>query len=86
MQEQTENKRPLSHNNIERSCSRMWKKRELNQVIKAVEAAGYDVITKPESIVVGLHDTDQVFLRALKGNGIWLVRYDQKLFDEDFEE
>ena len=42
--------------------------------------------TKPESIVVGLLDTDQVFLRALKGNGIWLVRYDQKLFDEDFEE
>lgn len=72
----------FKHNKIERSTSRMWKKRELNQIVKQCEAAGYDVVKTDEAIVVGLKDTDQIFLKALKGPGTWLVRYDQALFDE----
>jgi hypothetical protein len=72
----------FQHNNIERSTSRIWKKRELNKIVKACAEAEYDVVDTGTQIVVGLKDTDQIFLKALKGNGSWLVRYDQGLFDE----
>lgn len=76
----------LRNNKIERSASRIWKKRYLNEVVKMCKEQGYDVVTEPERIVIGCEDTGQVFLRALKGNGAWLTRYDQALFDESLLE
>ena len=73
----------MKHNNIERSVSRIWKKSYLNTVIKACKAEGFDVITTSDSIVIGLIDSDQIFLRALRGTAGWLTRYDRKLFDEN---
>lgn len=73
-------------NKIERSTSRIWKKSFLNQVIQECKQAGYDVVTTSETIVIGLEDSGQVFLRAIKGSQGWLTRYDQKLFDESFGE
>jgi hypothetical protein len=73
----------FKHNIIERSVSRLWKKPYLSTVVKECKLKGFDVISTPDSIVIGTRETDQVFLRALKGNGCWLTRYDRKLFDED---
>lgn len=78
-------KAPLSHNIIARSASRLWKKAYLNTVIKECKKAGYDVITTDTSITIGIIADDMIVLKALKGNGTWLTRYDQKLFDENFE-
>jgi hypothetical protein len=75
---------PMMHNRIERPVSRLWKKAYLTKVVKQCKEAGYDCIVDNESIRIGLVETDQVFLKALKGNGVWLTRYDQKLFDENF--
>lgn len=77
---------PMMHNNIKRSTSRVWKKSFLNNVVKECKVAGYDVILDNESIRIGFKDTDQVFLTALKGPNGWLTRYDQKLFDENYED
>lgn len=78
-------KTSFAHNNIERSVSRIWKKTFLNNVCKECTAAGFEVIKTSHSIVIGLAETDQIFLKSLKGNGGWLTRYDAKLFDEDAE-
>jgi hypothetical protein len=75
---------PMTHNRIENSVSRLWKKAYLNTVVKQCKEAGYDCVVSNETICIGLAETDQVFLKALKGNGVWLTRYDQKLFDENF--
>ena len=79
----TATKAPLAHNNIERSTSRVWTKTFINQVAKQCKEAGYDIIKTPTCVTIGLLDTDQVFLRALKGNNGWLTRYDRKLLDEN---
>jgi hypothetical protein len=71
------------HNNIARSESKIWKKSFINTVAKECAAAGYDVIKTPETVIIGLVETDQIFLRAIKGHGAWLTRYDRKLFDEN---
>ena len=73
----------MNHNRIERSVSRIWKKSYLNKVVKACKAEGFDVITTSDSIVIGLIDSDQIFLRAIRGTSAWLTRYDRKLFDEN---
>ena len=85
----------FQHDNIERSCSRIWKLDFLKQVMTQCKEAEFDVEfinTEDEGhIVIGLVDTDQIFLKALrrsnnhKSNGDWLVRYDQKLFDENYK-
>jgi hypothetical protein len=80
----TLNKAPMMHNNIQRSASRIWKKSYLNKVVKECKAAGYDCIIDNDSIRIGLKETNQVFLTAIRGNGGWLTRYDQKLFDENY--
>lgn len=86
----------FKHNKIERSVSRVWKLEYLKQVMQACKAAEYDVIftntTDEGHIVIGLKDTDQIFLKALRQSpnkgpkSNWLVRYDQKLFDENYSE
>ena len=76
----------LSNNKIERSCSRIWKKSYLNQVVKMCREAGYDVVVEAERITIGFEDNGQVFLCALKANGAWLTRYDKALFDESLLE
>jgi hypothetical protein len=76
----------FKHNKIERSTSRVWKKKFLNEVIKECKAAGFDIHETPEEIVIGIKETDQIFLRALRGHNGWLTRYDQKLFDENYSE
>jgi len=78
-------KQAFQHNNIERSTSRVWNKKLINDIAKQCEAAGYDVVKTPEQVTIGLRDTDQIFLRALKGHGGWLTRYDRKLLDETAE-
>jgi hypothetical protein len=75
----------FAHNNIERSTTRVWKKTFLNTVMRQCKTAGYEVRTTSTLIVIGLVETDQIFLRALKGPNGWLTRYDRKLFDEDAE-
>jgi hypothetical protein len=75
----------LQHNNIERSKSRIWKKSYLNRVVKECKAAGFDVISNTDTITIGIIETDQVFLKALRGTAGWLTRYDQKLFDASAE-
>lgn len=77
---------PMMHNNIKRSTSHIWKKSYLNTVVRECKAVGYDVIQDSDSIRIGLKDTDRVFLTAIRGNGGWLTRYDQKLFDENYED
>lgn len=78
-------KAPLSHNTIARSASRLWKKTYLNTVIKECKKAGYDVIATADTITIGIIADDMIVLKALKGNGAWLTRFDQKMFDENFE-
>ncbi len=73
---------PMSHNRILNSVSRVWKKRVLNEILKNCRNAGYDSIVTPTTITIGLKDTDQVFLKALKGQGGWLVRYNKELFQD----
>jgi hypothetical protein len=73
---------PLNHNTIARPASRLWKKSDLNKVVKQCREAGYDVITTDSSITVGLIADDIIVLKALKGHGNWLTRFDQKLFDQ----
>lgn len=75
----------LSHNNIERSTSGLWTKTSLNNIKKDCKAAGYDVITSPETVTIGLEETGQVFLKALASGNGWMVRYDRKLLDENAE-
>lgn len=78
--------KPFQHNRIERSVSRIWTTRnQLNPVIKACREAGYDVVKTSDSVIIGIKETDQIFLKGLMTQGSWLVRFDQKLFDENFE-
>jgi len=79
----TATRAPLTHSNIERSTSRVWKKMFLNNVAKQCKEAGYDVIKTTDSLVIGIKETDQLFLTALRGNNGWLTRYDRRLFDEN---
>jgi len=73
------------HQHIERSESRMWKLSYLKEVMAGCKEAEFDVEydVSDGTIVIGLEDTDQIFLKALKTSGsLWMVRYDRKLFDE----
>lgn len=74
--------KPMSHNNIQNSVSRLWKKAVLNQILKNCKNAGYDAIVTSDTITIGLIETDQVFLKALKGHNGWLVRYNKELFQD----
>ena len=85
MTTQTENK-PFNHNTIARSTSKLWNKRDLNTIVAQCAKAGHDVIKTPTTIIVGCLETDEIWLKAVNGNNNWLVRYDQKLFDENFKE
>lgn len=86
----------FNHNKIERSASRVWKLEYLKQVMAACEAAEYDVLFTNNqdegTVVIGLKDTDQIFLKALRKTqnkgpkSDWIVRFDQKLFDENYSE
>jgi hypothetical protein len=68
---------------IQRSASRVWEKNFLDQVVAQCRSAGYDTEVEAETIKIGLEDTDQTFLIAIKSIGSgWLTRYDQALFDE----
>ena len=73
----------FNHNKIERSQTRIWEKKILNEICKACADAGYSVIKTPDSITIGLRETDQVFLKSMKGTSGWLTRFDRKLFDEN---
>ena len=84
---------PFQHNNIERSTTKVWTNEFIADLVEQMTIAEYDirfVDTEDEGFfVVGIKETDQVFLKALrhdiKGSD-WVVRYDQKLFDENFTE
>ena len=74
--------KPLSHNNITNSVSRLWKKRVLNTILKNCKTAGYDSIVTNDTIVIGNLGTDEVYLKALRGHAGWLVRYNTDLFQD----
>jgi hypothetical protein len=76
------NATPFNHNNVANSVSRLWKKRILNTIVKNAKNAGYDVVATNDTIIVGELATDTIHLKALRGTGAWLVRYNTQLFQD----
>jgi len=73
-------KTSFKHTNIKNSKSRIWKKSFLNKVCKECSLAGYDVVKTPDSITIGIKETDQIFLQSMRGTSAWLTRYDSRIF------
>lgn len=85
MSKQTKTTKFPTGADIERSTTRIWENDFVKEVVKQCKAAGYDVKKDPDTIHIGMIETQQLFLFAFKRGRGWVVRYDQKLFDENYK-